>query len=195
MATPWNTIICEGRLFKLLKKNCTLASEWRSILTMIMKFWFISKSFQLEVLYKSVVYIKKRVYISKPPCTNWLIRICNFSAKVPLPLWKNICKTLCGFTTINGSRLNMFAKMLRNVLFYTELGKFNSTRSTFWARYFICARKKRARKNKVQCGRLIEKQLETIIFVLCDLNKACSFHFCCNSIKIFCNGGFAVLFV
>ena len=61
VATPWNTIIREGGLVKLLKKNCTLASEWRSILKMIMKFWFISKSFQLDVLYKCCL-DKKSVY-------------------------------------------------------------------------------------------------------------------------------------
>ena len=30
---------------------------------------------------------------------------------------------------------------------------------------------------------LIEKQLESINFVICYINRACSFHFCCNSIK------------
>ena len=34
-----------------------------------------------------------------------------------------------------------------------------------------------------QYARLIEKQLESINFVICYINRACSFHFCCNSIK------------
>ena len=32
-------------------------------------------------------------------------------------------------------------------------------------------------QNQSQCARLIEKQLEIVIFVLCYLNSACSFHF------------------
>ena len=48
-------------------------------------------------------------------------------------------------------------------------------------------------QNQSQCARLIENQLETIIFVLCYLNRACSFHFYCNSIKNFCIGAFAGL--
>ena len=34
-----------------------------------------------------------------------------------------------------------------------------------------------------QYARLIEKQLESINFVICYVNRACSFHLCCNSIK------------
>ena len=49
-------------------------------------------------------------------------------------------------------------------------------------------------QNESQLARLIEKQLETIIFVLCYLNRTCSFHLCCNSIKHFWNWTFAVLF-
>ena len=36
------------------------------------------------------------------------------------------------------------------------------------------------------CTRLIEKQLDTIRFVVCYLNRTCSFHFYCNSIESFC---------
>ena len=48
-------------------------------------------------------------------------------------------------------------------------------------------------QNQSQCACLIEKQLETIIFDLCCLNRAGSFHFYCNYIKIVCNRAFAVL--
>ena len=47
-------------------------------------------------------------------------------------------------------------------------------------------------QNHIQCARLIEKQLEPTIFVLCYLNRTCSFHFYCNFIKYFCNEAFAV---
>ena len=37
--------------------------------------------------------------------------------------------------------------------------------------------KKNGAQNQSQCACLIEKQLETVIFVLYSLNSACSFHF------------------
>ena len=74
----------------------------------------------------------------------------------------------------------------------TELDKFTSTCPIFWACDFICA-PDRTRKKKTKSGRTKSnsmgmsdrKKLETIIFVLCDLHRACSFHFYCNSIKKF----------
>ena len=48
----------------------------------------------------------------------------------------------------------------------------------------------RVHKNQSQCARLVEKQLETFIFVLSYLNNICSFHFYCNSIKSFLQLGF-----
>ena len=78
----------------------------------------------------------------------------------------------------------------------TGLDKFTSTRPSFWARNYICApdraRKKNGTQNQSQCARLIDKQLETTIFVLCYLNRACSFPFYCNSIKSFYNEAFEV---
>ena len=38
----------------------------------------------------------------------------------------------------------------------------------------------------------IETQLETLLFVLNYLNRTCSFHFKCVSMKIFCNEAFVV---
>ena len=67
-----------------------------------------------------------------------------------------------------------------------------SLRAILFPRPIGHARKTGA-QNQSQCARLIEKQLETIIFVLCYLNRTCSFRFYCNSIKKFCNGAFAVL--
>ena len=49
--------------------------------------------------------------------------------------------------------------------------------------YPIGHAKKGERKNQSQCARLIDKQLETIIFVPCYLDRASSFHFYCNSIS------------
>ena len=69
------------------------------------------------------------------------------------------------------------------------------------ARFFGCAilfarpivhAKKTGAQNQTQCPRLIEKQLETTIFVLYYLDRACSFHFYCNFIKSFCIEAFAV---
>ena len=52
--------------------------------------------------------------------------------------------------------------------------------------------KKTGTQNQTQCGRLFEKQLETKIFVLYYLNRACRFKFYYNFIKSFCNEAFAV---
>ena len=60
------------------------------------------------------------------------------------------------------------------------------------AQFYLRARwglQKKGEKNQSRCVRLFEKQLETIIFVL---NKACGYHFYCNSVKSFCNKAFAV---
>ena len=56
------------------------------------------------------------------------------------------------------------------------MNKFNSTRPIF--------RKKQGAQNQSRCARLIEKQLETIIFILCYLNSASSLHFVIPS-KVF----------
>ena len=40
-------------------------------------------------------------------------------------------------------------------------------------------------------ARLIKKQLETLIFLICYLNRTDSFHFYCNLTKSFCNEAFA----
>ena len=53
--------------------------------------------------------------------------------------------------------------------------------------------KKLGAQNQSQWAHLIEKKPETTIFVLCYINSACSFHFCCISIKNVCNKAFAVL--
>ena len=70
------------------------------------------------------------------------------------------------------------------------LDKFTSAHPIFRSRNFICVpdrarKKKTGAQNQSQSARLIEKQLETIIIVLCYLNSAFSFHFCFNSIKNF----------
>ena len=65
----------------------------------------------------------------------------------------------------------------------------------------LCARsgtqkrkqKKNGRTKSNSMGMSDRKKLETIIFVLCDLHRACSFHFYCNSIRNFSNETFAVL--
>ena len=49
------------------------------------------------------------------------------------------------------------------------------------------ARKKTGAQNQSRCAHLIEKQLEAFIFILCKLNRTCSFNLYCNSIKRFCN--------
>ena len=66
-------------------------------------------------------------------------------------------------------------------------------RAQFFGRARSGTQRKTDAQNQSQCVRLIKKQLETIVFVLCYLNRACRFHFYCNSIKNFCNGAFAVL--
>ena len=45
-------------------------------------------------------------------------------------------------------------------------------------------------KNQNVC--LIKRQLETLLFVLFYLNRTCSFHFKCFSIKSLCNEAFVV---
>ena len=66
---------------------------------------------------------------------------------------------------------NMTGKRIRarQIFFYA---------TDFWGVHFYL----RARL----CTRLIEKQLDTIRFVVCYLNRTCSFHFYCNSIESFC---------
>ena len=77
------------------------------------------------------------------------------------------------------------------------MDQFNSTHTIFRAHNFICTpaqvRKKTGAQNQSQHARLIGKKLETVIFVLCYLNRACSFHFQCNFIKNFYNEAFAML--
>ena len=51
-------------------------------------------------------------------------------------------------------------------------------------------KKKAERKNESQCARLIEKQLETTIFINYYLNRASSFHVDCNSISKVLQWGF-----
>ena len=84
--------------------------------------------------------------------------------------------------------------MLRNVLF-TQSWTNLPLHARLFGRATLFAYAKKGAQSQIQCAHLIEKQLETIIFVLCSLNRADSFHFYCNSIKIFCNGPFAVLVV
>ena len=92
------------------------------------------------------------------------------------------------FDRLRSSHPEVFCK--KDVL--TGLDKFTSTRPIFRAHNFICApdrarkKKKKGSQNQTQCARLIDKQLETSIFVLYYLDEACNFHFYCNFIKSFC---------
>ena len=72
---------------------------------------------------------------------------------------------------------------------YAGVDKFLSRGQTFWARYFTCAVKMGGQSQSV---RPIETQLETLLFVPYHLNRTCSFHFKCVSIKSFCNEAFTV---
>ena len=89
-----------------------------------------------------------------------------------------------------------------SVTIKSGLHKFISTRQIFWARNFICSpdcarkknkkqkqnqtKKKTGAQNQTQCVNLIEKQLETIIFVLRYLNRALeAFIFNVISSKVF----------
>ena len=66
-----------------------------------------------------------------------------------------------------------FQIIMVRVFTMSELKQITSTRPIFRTRNLICApdraRKKKDEGNQSQCAPLIEKQLETIIFVLCYL--------------------------
>lgn len=53
------------------------------------------------------------------------------------------------------------------------------------------SKSKTGARKQTQCANLIAKQLETVIFVLCYLNRGWSFHFYGSFIKRFCNEAFA----
>ena len=75
----------------------------------------------------------------------------------------------------------------------TGVDKFLSRRPTFRARNFTCARLGMQKMGGQNQGvHPIEAQLKTLLFVLYSLNRTCSFHFKCDSIKSFCNEAFVV---
>ena len=78
---------------------------------------------------------------------------------------------------------------------FKGMDKFLSKPPTFSGEQFYF----RARSGTQQMGRQnqsnrpIETQLETFLFLLCCLNRTCSFQFNSASIASFCNEAFAVL--
>ena len=100
-------------------------------------------------------------------------------------IWENflVMRAKSEGRVISGSKIALCWLRKLSMLAATGLDKFTSTRQIF--RVIV--------KNQSQCACLIEKKLKTIIFILCYLNRACSFHFYCNSINKFCIETFGVL--